>query len=174
VAGQAVSAAIMTPSGFVGAMSAGYRGAGEALTTASTADFSFTTRSTRELFLTLVNNEALGNGFDKLKFKVTLNGDVVALATFTSLTVAEAFFTNDRLDLGALSPGAQTVDISYLLTASAPGDGFGFTYSATDPVRASSSGGAPGGGVTAAPEPSTWAMMVLGFIGVGYGAYRKG
>ena len=24
-----------------------------------------------------------------------------------------------------------------------------------------------------APEPSTWAMMVLGFAGLGYAAYRK-
>ena len=25
----------------------------------------------------------------------------------------------------------------------------------------------------AAPEPSTWAMMLLGFVGVGFSAYRK-
>jgi len=33
-----------------------------------------------------------------------------------------------------------------------------------------------GGTVTttaAAPEPSTWAMMVLGFIGLGYAAFRQ-
>jgi PEP-CTERM motif len=31
-----------------------------------------------------------------------------------------------------------------------------------------------GGGVTAtAPEPSTWAMMVLGFAGLGFAGYRK-
>lgn len=27
--------------------------------------------------------------------------------------------------------------------------------------------------VAAVPEPSTWAMMILGFVGVGYMAYRK-
>jgi hypothetical protein len=26
---------------------------------------------------------------------------------------------------------------------------------------------------TAVPEPSTWAMMILGFAGVGYLAYRR-
>jgi len=26
---------------------------------------------------------------------------------------------------------------------------------------------------TAIPEPSTWAMMILGFAGVGYMAYRR-
>jgi len=28
-------------------------------------------------------------------------------------------------------------------------------------------------GVTAVPEPSTWAMMILGFFGVGFMAYRR-
>ncbi len=27
--------------------------------------------------------------------------------------------------------------------------------------------------VNGVPEPSTWAMMLLGFAGVGYGAYRR-
>ena len=26
---------------------------------------------------------------------------------------------------------------------------------------------------TAVPEPSTWAMMILGFVGVGFMAYRR-
>ena len=29
------------------------------------------------------------------------------------------------------------------------------------------------GNVTAVPEPSTWAMMILGFVGVGFMAYRR-
>jgi hypothetical protein len=28
-------------------------------------------------------------------------------------------------------------------------------------------------GVSAVPEPSTWAMMILGFLGVGFMAYRR-
>ena len=27
--------------------------------------------------------------------------------------------------------------------------------------------------VTAVPEPSTWAMMLLGFVGLGYAAFRR-
>jgi hypothetical protein len=27
--------------------------------------------------------------------------------------------------------------------------------------------------VSAVPEPSTWAMMILGFFGIGFMAYRK-
>jgi hypothetical protein len=30
-----------------------------------------------------------------------------------------------------------------------------------------------GGTVAAVPEPSTWAMMILGFFGVGFMAYRR-
>jgi len=34
--------------------------------------------------------------------------------------------------------------------------------------------GMPGGGTTGAiPEPSTWAMLLIGFAGVGYAGYRK-
>jgi hypothetical protein len=34
--------------------------------------------------------------------------------------------------------------------------------------------GVVGSGITAAvPEPSTWAMMILGFAGVGFLAYRR-
>jgi hypothetical protein len=29
------------------------------------------------------------------------------------------------------------------------------------------------GGGSPTPEPSTWAMMILGFIGLGYAGYRK-
>jgi hypothetical protein len=29
------------------------------------------------------------------------------------------------------------------------------------------------GGVSSVPEPSTWAMMILGFLGVGFVAYRR-
>jgi hypothetical protein len=32
---------------------------------------------------------------------------------------------------------------------------------------------ASAGGITAVPEPSTWAMMILGFFGIGYMAYRR-
>jgi PEP-CTERM motif len=31
----------------------------------------------------------------------------------------------------------------------------------------------PVSAVTAVPEPSTWAMMILGFVGVGFMAYRR-
>jgi PEP-CTERM motif len=34
-------------------------------------------------------------------------------------------------------------------------------------------GGDPPGGVAAVPEPSTWAMLLLGFAGLGYAGFRR-
>ena len=34
-------------------------------------------------------------------------------------------------------------------------------------------GNAPGSIPSAIPEPSTWAMMLLGFMGLGYAGYRR-
>jgi hypothetical protein len=34
-------------------------------------------------------------------------------------------------------------------------------------------GGDPPGGATAVPEPSTWAMLLLGFAGLGYAGFRR-
>jgi hypothetical protein len=31
----------------------------------------------------------------------------------------------------------------------------------------------PAGSVAPVPEPSTWAMMLLGFAGLGYAGYRR-
>jgi PEP-CTERM motif len=44
----------------------------------------------------------------------------------------------------------------------------------TDLAAAEGSQFAIGGSLTAAvPEPSTWAMMILGFAGIGFMAYRR-
>ena len=156
--GETVSDATLLPASKIlgaGAMSAAYGGAGESLTYSAEADFNFTTGAPEEFYLTLLDNNASGNGFDKLKFQVTVDGTIEVLDTFTSLSVAESFFSGNPLDLGAWSAANQTVDISYWLTASEPGAGFGFTYN------------------VAVPEASTWAMMWLGFAGLGFAGYRR-
>jgi hypothetical protein len=58
------------------------------------------------------------------------------------------------------------IEIEYSLTynsgmAAASGDGFGFTYALVDPPPA-----------VAIPEPSTWAMMLVGFVGLAFAGYR--
>ena len=53
-----------------------------------------------------------------------------------------------------------------------PGDTnvFGVVVANADTVLDS----VPNGVVAGTPEPSTWAMMVLGFVGLGFAGYRKG
>ena len=72
-----------------------------------------------------------------------------------------AFFTNIN--------AAQTSGIVNFITPIAPGGGTGFFSLELDIA------GTQGGGITvgAVPEPSTWAMMLIGFAGLGFLSYRK-
>jgi hypothetical protein len=155
-AGQTTSLATFTPGtlGF-GVMSAGYGGTGEALTYEASADFNFTPAASEELYLILVSDAFSGVGFDRLELQIDAGG-TLSDYVFTSLSQADMFFTDNKLDLGGLVAGSPfDVDISYSLTASEPGAGFGFAYD------------------SAVPEPSTWAMMLIGFAGLGLAGYRR-
>ena len=46
-------------------------------------------------------------------------------------------------------------------TSAEPGDGFGFTYELMDPPLR-----------RYVPEPSTWAIMLVGFAGLAFAGYR--
>ena len=89
----------------------------------------------------------------------------------TTLTLNSAVFTETANNLGGFNldvKGTGTATLTGfdptfgnfdLTTQSASGGGT-FTFSSTTVV-------AP------VPEPSTWAMMILGFVGVGFMAYRR-
>jgi hypothetical protein len=48
------------------------------------------------------------------------------------------------------------------------------SYFAADVLSLNRQTGVVGSGITTAvPEPSTWAMLILGFAGVGFMAYRR-
>jgi len=49
------------------------------------------------------------------------------------------------------------------------------TFTVSDTLRTDNSGSftLTGPGAGAVPEPSTWAMMILGFAGVGFMVYRR-
>jgi PEP-CTERM motif len=76
--------------------------------------------------------------------------------TFGSLAIAESFFRDDVIDLGADFGPNIDLTFGYTLIANGSG-GFGFDL-------------AIGGAV---PEPSTWAMMLVGFAGLGFAGHRS-
>ena len=176
-AGQAFSNAALTPGGGltigVGAMSAGYV-LSTAATYETTAVFNFMARSTGALDLDLLSYKVpnvSGADFDSLELQVVADGTTKTY-NFNSLTGpggAEAFFTAHPIDLGNVAAGSrQSVSLLYNLnyntgTLAAAGDGFGFTYKLVDPPLSG-----------AVPEPSTWAMLITGFLGLGIASWRSG
>jgi PEP-CTERM motif len=177
-AGRAVSNAVLTgPAIGEGDMSAGYGGSSAALQYEATAVFDVTTPTSETLDLTLLSDSFSGAGFDSLNLRVVVDG-AGHTYKFSTLAGAESFFTADTLNLGTLAAGSQSIKLEYFLdynsgTSAAPGAGFGFTYNlAAAPVAAPLDlAAAPvTGGI---PEPSTWAMMLIGFAGLGFAGYRR-
>jgi hypothetical protein len=113
-----------------------------------------------DLRLVLIDDQqsgfAKGLGFQSMEFTIQADGVEVLDVTFGSLAIAESFFRDDVIDLGAdLGPN---IDLTFGYTLVADGTGgFGFDF-------------ALGGAV---PESSTWAMMFIGFAGLGFAGYRK-
>ena len=183
-AGQAVSNAILSSEGQMigaGAMSAGYGVSGIlaarsnlAVTYEATVIFDFSA-PIEALNLELLSNEfadiSAGIAFDSLDLQVLVNGTTRKNLPFYSLTGssgAETFFmAHPIIGLGTIAAG-QSIEIEYFVdyksgTSAVPGDGFGFTYELVDPPVS--------GGI---PEPSIWAMMLVGFAGLaGLGLRRR-
>jgi len=176
VGGEVVSNAILTPSGpniGIGAMSAAYGYSDQALQYTATAVLDFTTSKSESLDLKLLSDSfadsSTGIAFDSLDLEVAVDGGTPHTYPFSSLagsSGAEKFFDGDTIDLGVIAKGSQSVEIEYFLgynsgTSAAVGDGFGFTYDLVDPRPSAS-----------VPEPSTWAMMLIGFAGLAFAGYR--
>jgi len=106
-----------------------------------------------DLLLGLIDAE-FDDGFQSMEFTITANGVEIVDSTFRSLAVAESFFHDDVLDLGSYS-GPVDLAFGYTLVADGPG-GFGFDF-------------AVGGAV---PQAPTWAMMLIGFAGLGIAGFK--
>ena len=97
-----------------------------------------------------------GVGFQSMELTIIANGVEILDSTFESLAVAESFFHDIVINLGSnLGPDID-LTLGYTLVADGSG-GFGFDF-------------AVGGAV---PEPSTWAMMLVGFAGLGYAGFKQ-
>jgi hypothetical protein len=122
----------------------------------STSDFGYGGDLQLGLIDDQVSGFAKGLGFQSMEFTIQANGVEVFDVTFGSLAIAESFFRDDVIDLGA--DFGPSIDLTFCYTLLADGvGGFGFDF-------------AFGGAV---PEPSTWAMMLLGFAGLGFAGHRS-
>jgi hypothetical protein len=188
--GQAVSDAVLTPKGAdigVGAMSAAYDALGSLQSSQyeATAVFAFTApKSGETVYLNLLSDNFGTIGFDTLELGVLVDGIqkcIPSQCAFTSLAGARAFFASHPIGLGSLA-GNQSIEIEYFLgykyaTSAAPGNGFGFTYDlATKPVAKALTPAVfdfPISQSSTVPEPSTWAMTLMGLAGLGFVGLRS-
>jgi hypothetical protein len=133
-------------------------GGGVSITTSASSTFDFVYPGDLQLGLIddQVSGFAKGLGFQSMEFTIQADGVEVLDVTFGSLAIAESFFRDDVIDLGSDFGPKIDLTFGYTLIADGPG-GFGFDL-------------AIGGAV---PEPSTWAMMLVGFAGLGFAGYRS-
>jgi hypothetical protein len=131
-------------------------GESETYSASSTFDFGYPGDLQLGLIDDQVSGFANGLGFQSMEFTIQADGVEVLDVTFGSLAIAESFFRDDVIDLGADFGPNFDLTFGYTLVADGPG-GFGFDF-------------ALGGAV---PEPSTWAMMLAGFAGIGFMGWRR-
>ncbi|MGA9850534.1 MAG: PEP-CTERM sorting domain-containing protein, partial [Roseiarcus sp.] len=111
--------------------------------TSATFDFNYH----GDLLLGLIDDQPSVSG----EFTIVANGVTSLDQTFTDPSIADSFFQDHVIDLGSFSGPAVDLTIGY-------NGGFGaFDF-------------AVGGAV---PEASTWAMMLLGFMGLGFAGWRR-
>ncbi|OKO86843.1 PEP-CTERM sorting domain-containing protein [Bradyrhizobium sp. AS23.2] len=115
--------------------------------------------------LSSVSNDVVVSPTTPVKFETVITGNFFGGGwTFTDgvHTLVGGFFSgsNPLVDIGAFSyaPGLYNYVFSYTAFVS--------------PGGAETRGGFEGT-ITAVPEPATWAMMTLGFLGLGLIAYRR-
>ena len=76
--------------------------------------------------LDLLSNDALGSGFDSALFQIFLNSALFDSESFTDLASAEAFFSNNLIDV-PLFAGPNMVQLAFSETMSGS-EGFSFDY----------------------------------------------
>jgi hypothetical protein len=142
VAGQSFSVVSGSGFGFAnGSMGAGYGGTGFSITYQESV--SFTQNGGGAFVLDLLSNDALGKGFERALFTISLNGAVFESQSFTDLASAEAFFSNNLINVPLLA-GSNGIGIAFSETMSL-GEGFSFDYAVASSVPGPIAGaGLPG------------------------------
>jgi hypothetical protein len=106
-----------------GSMGAGYGGTGTSLTYQESATF---TQGGGFFLIDLLSSSSLGTGFDTALFEISVNGSVVDTQLFRDLTSAEAFFSNDLINV-PLPDGPNVIQVLFNETMS-NSQGFAFNY----------------------------------------------
>jgi hypothetical protein len=123
-------------------MGAGNGGTGMSLTYQQNVSF---TQIGGAFVLDLLSNDALGIGFDSALFQISLNGLVIDSQLFTDLASAEAFFSNNLINVPLLA-GTNSIQIAFSETMSSAG-GFSFDYAAVSSGAMSVPGPIAGAGL---------------------------
>jgi hypothetical protein len=87
------------------------------------------------LIVGLLDDQALGTGFQSLTFTVLVGGVTKVTQTFSTVAAAQTYFTNNSVDAGAFSSKAGlVVTVKLDMTENAAGQGFGqdFLIGVTD------------------------------------------
>jgi hypothetical protein len=139
-----------------GSMGAG--GIGASLTYQESANFTFNAIGGGLFLIDPLNNFSLGSGFNSALFQILLNGNVFESQSFNNLASAQAFFSpSNFIDL-QLAAGLNNIQLAFNETMSG-GEAFGFDYAVA--------------GISAAPLPPSWTMMLIGLVGLAMIAYRR-
>ncbi|SDJ63506.1 PEP-CTERM protein-sorting domain-containing protein [Bradyrhizobium lablabi] len=115
-----------------------------------------------------------GNGtYTVTAINGTLNGDAMTLIIPGGYQGNDNLLTypgSPALEFGGLSYVANAISYNLYYNASSGFCSAGSYCSSTDPAGPDTP---VSFSVAAVPEPSTWAMMILGFFGLGFLAYRR-
>ena len=97
------------------------------LTYRTTADFNFN-YAAGDFLLGFGSQGSLGTGFDSAILDVFVGSFLAYERSFTSLADAQAFFTDNLLDIGFQRGGPADVELIFDLTGSQMSSGFQFNY----------------------------------------------
>jgi hypothetical protein len=131
-------------------------GESDTYTATSTIDFVYGGDLTLGLIGDQQSGFTGGAGFESIEFTVLAGATTILNQTFSSIAAADSFFGDQVINLGSSYGPGVGLTFTFTLTADGPG-GYGLDF-------------VVGGAV---PEPSTWAMTLVGFTGLGFAGYRS-
>jgi hypothetical protein len=114
----------------LGSMGAG--GVGGSLSYQELVNFSVNVATDPIFAVDLLDSKSLGKGFDSAIFQITENGTIVENKVFTDLASAQAFFSDNLINLTLLA-GLNIIQLSFNEIIGG-GDGFAFDYAAISPI----------------------------------------